>query len=194
MSDKVEGMARNAKWYPRKTTEEERFWAKVDKTETCWLWTAGKDRRGYGKFKSQGKTVRAHRYSYMLVNGSIPNGLFVCHECDVPGCVNPQHLWLGPPSSNTRDMVLKNRHGAHMKPGTHCRNGHEYAVVGTFIHKGKREKRQCKECRRNAEKRRRSTPEKLDAYRKYQREYKKRTKNLKKQTSVGGQTDKATDF
>ena len=171
--------------------EEERFWRKVDKTETCWLWSAGTDKFGYGKFKAKGKTIRAHRYSYVLFNGPIPNGLFVCHECDVTGCVNPQHLWLGPPSSNTRDMVSKNRHGAHMKPGEYCRNGHEYAVVGTFVYNGKRARRACKECKRNADKRRRGTPGKLAAYRKYQREYKKRSKAKK---CVGGQTDKATDF
>lgn len=167
---------------------------KVDKTETCWLWTAGKDKRGYGKFSAQGKTVRAHRYAYVLFNGPIPSELFVCHKCDVPGCVSPQHLWLDNPSGNTRDMVSKNRHGAHMKAGTHCRKGHDYAVVGTFVYNGKTPKRECKECKRNTEKRRRNTPEKLDTYRKYQREYQKRVRNSKKKHASVAQSDRATDF
>ena len=169
-------MARHGKWHPRKTTEEERFWAKVDKTETCWMWTAGTNRFGYGKFSARGKTVGAHRYAYILFNGSIPSGLLVCHKCDVPGCVNPEHLRLDNSSGNTRDMVSKGRHGAHMKAGTHCRKGHEYAVVGTFVYNGKFPKRHCKECKRSAEKRRRGTPEKLEAYRKYQREYQRRSR------------------
>jgi hypothetical protein len=164
-------------------SEEERFWEKVNKTETCWIWTANKSKLGYGKFSVQGKSVPAHRYAYSLVHGSIPHGLFVCHKCDVPSCINPEHLWLGSPSDNTADMVAKNRHGTHMKPGTHCRNGHEYDVVGVLVQnktvKGTkglpvtREYRSCRKCRKDAEKRRRDIPERLDAYRKYQREYQK---------------------
>ena len=162
----------------------ERFMAKVDKTDSCWVWAGAKTKRGYGKFGVRGKTVSAHRYAYLLLSGPISDGLLVCHGCDRPSCVNPEHLWLGTPSENTSDMVSKNRHGAHMKPGTHCRNGHEYSVVGTFIHNGKRPKRQCGECRRNQEKHRRSTPEKLDAYRKYQREYQKRARDKIKECDI----------
>jgi hypothetical protein len=182
-------MTQKGKWYPRKTTEEERFWAKVDKTETCWMWTASKDRRGYGKFCVQRKIVPAHRYAYSLAHGAIPHGLFVCHKCDVPSCVNLEHLWLGSPSDNTADMIKKNRHGAHMKPraGTHCKKGHEYSVVGVVFRKNTvvdsngvsvtRVYRVCRQCRKDGEKRRRVTPERLERFRKYQREYQKRARH-----------------
>jgi hypothetical protein len=158
----------------------QRFLIKVDKTDSCWIWTANKDKNGYGRFKFERYPHPAHRFSYKLFKGEIPKGMLICHSCDNPSCVNPEHLWLGSCSDNTRDMVSKNRHGKHMKSRTCCKNGHEYAVVGTFIYNGKRPKRECRECKRNAEKRRRNTPEKLSAYREYQREYQKCTRNKKK--------------
>ena len=95
-----------------------RFWEKVKKTEYCWEWIAGKSPDGYGKFKVNGTTVRAHRFSWELKYGTIPKGLLACHKCDNILCVRPGHLFLGSPSENTRDMLSKNRGGYGTKNGS----------------------------------------------------------------------------
>jgi hypothetical protein len=94
-----------------KFTEEERknaFWAKVDKTDNCWLWTGNKS-RVYGAFGINGKMIKAHRISWEMSNGPIPEGLCVLHKCDVPLCVNPGHLFLGTFGDNNRDREEKGR-------------------------------------------------------------------------------------
>ena len=82
---------------------EERFWSKVDKSGDCWLWMASK-REGYGKFKVDGKTMCAHRVSWILTNGAIPDGLLVRHKCRNQ-CVNPAHLELGTVKDNVGDRI-----------------------------------------------------------------------------------------
>lgn len=91
----------------------ERFWAKVRKSEGCWLWIGATRRDGYGHFKLNGKAVAAHRVAYELGNGPIPDGLYVCHRCDVRNCCRPSHLFLGTCADNLRDMVAKGRSKKH---------------------------------------------------------------------------------
>ena len=76
----------------------------------CWEWTSEKTEKGYGRLRVNGKNVRAHRLSYQLFVGEIPKGLFVCHSCDNPGCVNPEHLFVGTCMDNIHDMIVKGRH------------------------------------------------------------------------------------
>lgn len=95
---------------------EDRFWAKVNKTEDCWLWTGAVRGKGYGAFqvgsKSDGsaRSDGAHRYSWILHNArDIPANMEICHHCDNPPCVNPEHLFLGTTTDNAKDMSSKNR-------------------------------------------------------------------------------------
>lgn len=90
----------------------DRFWAKVNRTDSCWLWTASKSPRGYGQIRIGGRLVAAHRYSWELVNGPIPPGLLADHLCHVRNCVNPSHLRLVTPKQNQENKISTN-HGVH---------------------------------------------------------------------------------
>lgn len=94
-----------------KITEINNFWNKVIKTDTCWLWSAAKDKDGYGIFHCESKNRRAHRISWELSNGKIKNNLLVLHKCDNPTCINPSHLFLGTTKDNVNDRVKKGRSG-----------------------------------------------------------------------------------
>jgi len=95
----------------RTTAADIRFWSKVDKTGDCWLWTAAQNRHGYGDFYvSRTFHTMAHRFSWALHYGPIPEGLFVCHRCDTPLCVRPDHLFVGTTQDNMADMMRKGRH------------------------------------------------------------------------------------
>ena len=87
-----------------------RFMKYISKqTNGCWYWTGGKTKKGYGKCAFFGKTVDAHRVSYILFNGSIPKDKIVCHSCDIKVCVNPEHLTLGTYKSNMQDAKNRGR-------------------------------------------------------------------------------------
>ncbi len=96
--------------YPARPVAE-RFWEKVDKSGDCWLWTASRQEAGYGRFVvTKGSSpVGAHRLSYELEVGPIPDGLQVLHRCDNPACVRPSHLFVGTQADNIEDMHAKGR-------------------------------------------------------------------------------------
>lgn len=114
-------MARRLMPYRRRPWTE-RFWRYVNKDGpivreslgACWLWTGYVTKQGYGHIKKDhtagGTMIAAHRASYELHVGPIHDGLFVCHACDNPPCVNPAHLWLGTTQDNTADKMAKGRH------------------------------------------------------------------------------------
>ncbi len=87
-----------------------RFWERVVKTETCWLWTGCVERNGYGRLQVNRVRWMPHRLSYFLAHGDIPDGLCVLHSCDNTLCVNPSHLRTGTAADNTADKVSKGRH------------------------------------------------------------------------------------
>jgi hypothetical protein len=138
------------------------WWSKVNAGDECWLWTASLDADGYGKFAvglggSAQRHVRAHRFAYETFVGSIADGLVVCHRCDTPNCVRPDHLFLGTPLDNNDDKVSKGRAAPvwgrplnHLRQ-TECKNGHPFDEANTYI--DARGFRSCRICRREAARR-----------------------------------------
>jgi len=123
-----------------------RFWSRVQKTEGCWLWTGCVNSTGYGSGTfGKARTHMAHRFSWEIAHGPIPDGLCVCHRCDNPRCVRPDHLFLGTRSDNQNDRVAKGRHNEATK--THCRNGHEFTPENTYHNPAKKpHHRSCYQC------------------------------------------------
>jgi len=95
--------------YKMKKTPFDRFWAKVQKQESCWEWIGAIRGGGYGASSLNGKEISAHRLSYILFKGPIPEGLNICHTCDNRKCVNPMHLICETQSYNLKDCYSKKR-------------------------------------------------------------------------------------
>lgn len=95
---------------------EDRFWEKVNKTEGCWEWQGSIDNLGYGRFNEQRNSFTTHRASYEFTYGRIVGGFWVLHKCDNRKCVRPDHLFLGTPIENVKDMVSKKRHFTGPRP------------------------------------------------------------------------------
>lgn len=115
--------ARTARW---KGTQEERFWARVDKSGECWTWTGGTRRRGYGAAWHNGRQRSAHQVAWEMENGPIPAGLHLLHTvCDNPKCVRPSHLKLGTNAENHAERAAKGRSSKH---GRWARLAHKLGV------------------------------------------------------------------
>jgi len=116
---------------------EIRFWSKVNKDGPggCWLWTAAKNSMGYGNILFEGKIRFSHRRSWEMANNQkIPPKMVICHRCDVPACVNPEHLFVGTQSDNGLDASRKGRLNTVLPPRrnpTHCKQGHEFTPENT---------------------------------------------------------------
>lgn len=107
------------KYKPFTIKQLNRFWAKVKITSpnSCWLWTANKDKDGYGRLRIQNKDDGAHRISFIIYYGDIPSNCCVMHKCDTPSCVNPTHLVVGNNILNTKDRDFKQRQAKGEKNG-----------------------------------------------------------------------------
>lgn len=122
---------------------EKRFWVKVTKTDTCWLWTARKIYSGYGQFQIQGRKIYAHRFSYELQVGPVPHGLVLDHLCRVRHCVNPAHL---EPVTQGVNLIRGDTITARNAAKTMCDHGHEYTPANTCVRRDGR--RYCRACDR----------------------------------------------
>jgi hypothetical protein len=112
---------------------------------------------GHVQLSFGGRQLYIHRFVYATLKGEIPKGMVVCHRCDNPRCVNIDHLWLGTPADNNRDMHRKGRSNYSKARKTHCKHGHEFTPENTAMHGGFR---QCRECNRLRQRRDYVRPEK----------------------------------
>jgi hypothetical protein len=125
-------------------TPAERFWEKVVKTDTCWLWTGHIDGGGYGRFRPRAsRSPFAHRWAYEEVVGPVPEGLELDHVCRVRHCVNPDHL---EPVTHRENILRSDNFMAHRARQTHCKWGHEFTPENTIARPGGL--RGCRECKR----------------------------------------------
>lgn len=122
--------------------ETNRFWARVNKTEHCWLWVGYTDRDGYGKHWLNGTTCIVHRWAYENYVGPIPKGMTIDHMCKTRNCVNVAHLRI----LSAVDNIRMGSPGRYNKIKTHCKYGHEFTVSNTRVYKTSRH---CKTCCNN---------------------------------------------
>ena len=123
---------------PRRKTLEELYFSRVQRTAGCWGWTGSIMQFGYGKIVPYkgASSISAHRASWMIYYGKIPEGMCVLHTCDNPICTNPEHLFLGTQMDNMRDAQRKGRLSVPEKgwkrTTTHCPQGHKYSEENTY--------------------------------------------------------------
>lgn len=98
----------------------------IDDSSQCWNWIRGKDKNGYGKIHYQCTHWRAHRLMFHIYKAPLNKYEIICHSCDNPSCINPDHLFLGDPLINMQDKVKKGRLKNQNMNKTHCKNGHEF--------------------------------------------------------------------
>jgi len=125
----------------------DRFWSKADikGPDDCWNWLSATNGHGYGRFRdTSGSMLGAHRVSYELTFGKIPDDMIVVHLCDNRLCVNPRHLMVATQQENLIDMTRKGRGKNQNTSKTHCPKGHEYNEDNTYLHNGRRACKLCK--------------------------------------------------
>jgi hypothetical protein len=130
----------------------QRFWTKVERRgpDDCWLWTARRNRNGYGTFWLGRSGVLATHVALTLSGKPRPEGLIALHSCDNPPCVNPNHLRWGTRKENQSEMSERERTMAQRK--THCKNGHPFDAANTRlqISHDRAPSRRCRACEANA--------------------------------------------
>ncbi len=132
-------------------TTIERFWEKVKvRDSTCWEWTAGTNGVGYGRFWNQWGMVLAHRFSFQIFGGVIPEGLELDHLCRNRACVNPEHLEVVTHRENVKRGLSPEVQRQRQLSKTHCPQGHPYDLLNTYIRPDGG--RDCRTCNRQRKK------------------------------------------
>ena len=141
---------------------EARFWKLVDRRggDLCWEWKGYLNAQGYGHIKAGGVRYFAHRFSYRLAYGDFDQSLFVCHHCDNPKCVRPDHLFVGTRSDNMKDCTEKRRNplmwaANHNRLKTSCKHGHPFSAKNTGTYKNGF--RYCRTCKGIAQRKKRQS-------------------------------------